>query len=81
MSEWHSMSKTPDIGRKFVALYNDGSGNTMFFRTDNSYLDADGDEYEEFNDGSYCFWAYLPDHYEFWCEIREPDVFALRVQT
>lgn len=78
MTEWHNTDEAPEIGRKFIALYCDGSGSTMFFRADGCYLDPDGGEYEEINDGSYSCWAYLPDHYEFWCELREHDPFTLR---
>jgi hypothetical protein len=74
---WNTFDTTPEVGRKFIALYNDGSGSNMFVRLDDTYIDTDGDEYYEFDDGSYIFWAYLPEKYEFWCENREEDPFSL----
>lgn len=36
-------------------------------------VDQDGDEYDELNADSYSSWAYLPDDFKLWFEIRSND--------
>lgn len=76
---WHTFSEMPDPGRKFIALYNDGSGAAIFFAFDGGVIDSDGDEYYGWSpdDASYDLWAYLPDTVQFWCEIRSEDPVTL----
>lgn len=77
---WHTFAVRPEPGRKFIALYSDGSGAAMFFAFDGGVIDSDGDEYYDWNpdDHQYDRWAYLPDRLEFWCEIRSEDPVCLR---
>lgn len=72
---WRTFEDRPESGRKFVALYNDGSGATMFCALYGGVIDSDGDEYYSWNpdDASYDLWAYLPDTMNFWCEVRAED--------
>ena len=78
---WRTFADTPEIGRKFIALYNDGSGAEMFFAIEGGVIDSDGDElYGWFSaDHSYDRWAYLPDNLEFWCEVRAEDPMTLKI--
>lgn len=72
----NKMDRLPDIGRKFICLFNDGSGAAMFWRHDGGYIDCEGDEYSSLSN-SYDRWAYLPDELEFWCETRSEDSMTL----
>lgn len=76
---WRTFEDRPEPGRKFVALYNDGSGAAIFYAFDGGVIDSDGDEYYGWNpdDASYDLWAYLPDTVEFWCEVRAEDSVSL----
>ncbi len=56
----------PEVGSKFVLLYDDGSGASLYFRHDSGYIDADGDECDALDENR--MWAYLPAGFEFWCE-------------
>lgn len=48
MTEWHIFPvDKPDVGRKFIAVYNDGSGAQLFYAFDGGYLDVGGDEYDD----------------------------------
>lgn len=76
--EWHSANILPEVGRKIVALYSDGSGAILIYRYDEGFLDAEGyDLYgNEFPD-SIVLWAYLPTDFQFWCEVRADDPMTL----
>ena len=78
---WNTFVDAPEPGRKFVALYNDGSGARMFYAFDGGVIDCDGDELYGFDlaEQSYGLWAYLPDNLEFWCETRAEDPMTLKV--
>src|SRR5690348_8903441 len=39
---WRTFADKPEPGRKFIALYNDGSGAAMFFAFDGGVIDSDG---------------------------------------
>ena len=74
---WRPLCDLPDVGRKFIALYNDGSGAAMYWRHHDGFISSDGDEYPaHMSWDSYDTWAYLPDR-EFWCEVRSEDSFSL----
>ena len=76
MSNWISLAEGyPESGRRFIALYSDGSGARMFYRYDDGMIDQDGDdEYiDDIDNGSYFYWSYLPDNFKMWCEERYVD--------
>jgi hypothetical protein len=78
---WRSITERPDPGRKIVAIYNDGSGATMFYVYDEGFIDIDGDDYStspDWLEANYDLWAYLPDK-KFWCEVRAEDPMHLPV--
>jgi len=75
-SGWRPIDQAPDLGRKIVALFGDGSGASMFWRHDGGYIDADGDEWGELPD-HYALWTYLPDSFQFWCEYRSDEPMTL----
>jgi len=75
---WQTFDALPDVGRKFIALFNDGSGAAMFWRHDCGYIDADGNETETLG-SSYDHWAYLPDDLDFWCEGHPEEPVILRL--
>jgi len=75
---WQAFDAIPDVGRKFIALFNDGSGAAMFWRHDCGYIDADGNETETLG-SSYDRWAYLPDDLDFWCEGHPEEPVILRL--
>lgn len=75
-SGWRPIDQAPDLGRKIVALYDDGSGASMFWRHDGGYIDAYGDEWGELPD-HYALWTYLPDSFQFWCEYRSDEPMTL----
>lgn len=64
---------------KFVALFSDGSGASLFWRLDDDadglpvYCDTDGDIISEpetyFIDAGYNNWIDLPDDFKFWFEV------------
>jgi len=63
--------RLPDVGQKFIALYDDGSGANLYLRIDDAltgdplYLSADGmDDFSETMD-NYLYWIPLPDDYKF----------------
>lgn len=78
---WHGLIDKPESGKKIVAPYADGSGARMFMVTDAGptpedgtlLVDQDGDECDELNADSYSSWAYLPDDFKLWFEIRSND--------
>lgn len=78
---WNSFESLPDVGRKFICLFDDGSGATMFWRHDHGYIDHDGDECYVLEHDSYSLWAYLPDGMEFWCEQRSEDPISLSLPS
>ncbi|MBO4228036.1 hypothetical protein [Bradyrhizobium neotropicale] len=77
---WHTMDKLPEVGRKFICLYNDGSGAVMFWRHDDGYIDQEGDDCR-LEPSKYDRWAYLPDELEFWCETRAEDPMTLALSS
>jgi hypothetical protein len=81
MAVWKSLQDgPPPLGSKFVALYDDGSGARLFFRHNEGFICADGDE-EQTLDGMYDKWTELPQGFEFWCESRsEPMTLSLTPQ-
>ena len=78
---WTTFDQMPEVGQKFIALYNDGSGAAMFWRHDDGFISHDGDEYpHDTSWKNYDRWAYLPD-LEFWCENWAEDPLSLPVTT
>lgn len=77
---WRTFDALPDVGRKFIALYDDGSGAAMFWRHDVGFIDQNGDDFETIGKG-YDRWAYLPDDLDFWCETVAEDPLTLRLPT
>lgn len=75
---WRPTTEEPDVGRKFICLYNDGSGAVMLFRHDGGMIDSDGDEWP-FSLKDFDRWAYLPDELEFACENYAEDPITLHV--
>lgn len=64
---WNTFETLPEVGRKFIALFDDGSGSEMFFRTEDDAINESGHEYGlDFHNFSH--WSYLPDGFKFWCE-------------
>lgn len=55
---------------KFVAFFNDGSGATVFFKTDNGLFDAEGNGHDEADLDSYIFWMPVDEKYKLWFEER-----------
>ena len=75
---WNPISQLPDVGKKFICLFSDGSGARMLWRHDAGYIDSDGDEYDSMpSTVDVDRWAYLPDDLEFWCETRGEDPMTL----
>lgn len=62
--DWHPITDKPASGKRIVALYNDGSGSTLFLVHDHGVIDSDGDEYSGLSADNYELWAYLPDTFE-----------------
>jgi hypothetical protein len=70
--QWRKKDEQTDVGRKFIALWDDGSGAALLYRHDDGFIDSDGDDYSRMHDGM-GIWAYLPDDIEFHCElVSEP---------
>jgi hypothetical protein len=65
---WQTMETAPEVGSKFIALYNDGSGGVLFFRHDGGYIDHDGEDWSIVDSSKFERWTYLPAGFEFWCE-------------
>lgn len=79
MTEWHSIKDNPPpIGRKFIALFSDGSGSGMFFRHDDGFIDCEGDESSTLGN-EYDVWTDLPQDMEFCCETRSEDPMTLTI--
>lgn len=64
---WHPRTEKPESGRRIVALFDDGSGATLFWVHDHGLMDQDGEEGETLSK-DYERWAYLPDDYRTWIE-------------
>lgn len=64
---WNDMGELPEIGSKFIALYDDGSGAGLFFRHDDGFIDSEGDDFSELG-SNFDRWAYLPSGFDLWCE-------------
>lgn len=73
---WFTMDVVPGVCRKFIALYNDGSGAAMFWRHDDGLIDHNG-AVANWPLKGYDRWAYLPDDLEFWCETCPEDPMVL----
>lgn len=62
----------PSDGEKFIALYNDGSGASLFQMKENEkIIDTDGVEYSDYEvlpEAGYWYWLPIPDDYKFWYE-------------
>jgi len=68
-------------GTKFVALYGDGSGASLFlmcggmelinWRHDVMYLHGDNGSQEWLFDSGYCHWIEIPDTFKFWGECSD----------
>jgi hypothetical protein len=67
---WHSFADEPKVGRRIVAIYNDGSGAVLLYRTGQAYIDEDGCEKDVMGNG-FSMWAYLPANVKLWCEVRK----------
>ena len=65
----------PIIGTRFVAFYGDGSGASLYLRTDNGdYYTAEGDvilDKEWFMDSGHHSYAYLPENFRLFFEDSE----------
>ena len=62
------VSHTPDVGKKIVAFFDDGSGADLYYRhEDGTYIDAEAIEgYSTSLTGlGYSTWDYLPDDFIF----------------
>lgn len=69
---WMPASEKPDVGRRIVALGNDGSEAVMFLvDSEGCYADDDGDVYELDLEDDFVCWAYLPDDYRLLFESDE----------
>lgn len=82
-SIWYGWDTHPSSGRKIVALFNDGSGATLFWVHDDGVIDCEGlDMWGGWESGTlsdrYSMWAYLPDTFEFFCEQRSGDPMTLK---
>lgn len=65
----------PDLGRRFIALYDDGSGGFAAYRHDGGYFDQDGDDFTVLR--SVGFWAYAPAGFQLHCELAGDDPFQI----
>lgn len=75
--QWFKPSeRTPESGKKFVALHDDGSGAWLGFMHDGGIIDADGDDFSQTLKGV-AAWAYLPTGFEFCCEGYPEDPVTL----
>lgn len=72
---WRPITDPPDIGRKIVALYGDGSGSRMFYRYDGGYIDPDGHDFGDID--GFVIWSYLPPDFRLWCEDQADDPLTL----
>lgn len=54
--------------RRFVALYNDGSGSMCFYKHEDGTITDDEDENYEMDHSHFSHFAYLPDSYKLWGE-------------
>lgn len=69
MFDWHPVTIPVLVGRKLIAIYDDGSGAVLLYRHDGGYIDAEGTDCDDNWFRLYCGqWAYLPLGFEFWCE-------------
>lgn len=71
---WKSFNEPPKLGTRFVALYVDGSGASVFTLKNNGALvNAEGDYLGRigeawFGDAVFSFWAELPEGYQMFFE-------------
>ena len=65
----------PEPGRKFVAIYDDGSGAWLGFAHDGGFIDADGDDHTKMPSAEW--WAYLPSGCRLVCEDYPEEAFDL----
>lgn len=61
---WYDSTYRPEIGRRIIAIFDDGSGGCCFLATPDGLVEADNPnepvEYDDFAD-KYFKWTYLPD--------------------
>lgn len=65
---WNDLTVKPECGKRIVALFNDGSGASLFWVHDHGLMNNDGDEGAVLSAKDYCLWAYLPDDFRIWIE-------------
>jgi len=76
MTEWNTFAESrPENGRRFIALYSDGSGSQIFYGYDCGMIDQDGDDryIDDIDNGDFFYWSYLPDNFKMWCEVGSVD--------
>lgn len=78
--KWHKMAeKEPKPGRRIIALYEDGSGGSLFLVKPHSMVEADGEEECDGDFGvTFTHWAYLPDDFKLTFEREAPLIGAIR---
>ena len=80
MIKWNTFAESrPENGRRFIALYSDGSGSQIFYGYDCGMIDQDGDDryIDDIDNGDFFYWSYLPDNFKMWCEDRSVDPFTI----
>jgi len=71
---WIESTQKPEIGRRIVAISNDGSDTALFFvGASNEFTDSDGEVYELILSDEFARYAYLPDDYLLWFERDDED--------
>jgi hypothetical protein len=77
---WHyAHDEKPAAGSRVVVAYEDGSGAFLGFWTGDAFIEGDGDE-TVWRDEPGTRWAYLPQGFQLWCEIRSDDPFTFPAQ-
>lgn len=74
----HNLYSTdPTPGRKFVALFADGSGADLFRRDkQGNYYNTEGELLSQtwLEDAGYLAFMYLPDYFTFWSERNDAPI-------
>ena len=65
---WKHSHEEPEIGRRHVRLYEDGSGAVLLVRHDTGLLDAEGCDFEPHSNYPLGLWAYTPNGFRLWAE-------------
>lgn len=65
---WKHSHEEPEIGRRHVRLYEDGSGAVLLVRYDTGLLDAEGCDFEPHSNYPLGLWAYTPNGFRLWAE-------------